>query len=425
VSMVTTTRIVLLASVLLAEVGWAESPSGSNDSFTPSDLVAWVWERNPGIAELQSALDVAIERIEPAGSLDDPTFSYAFAPRTFGREGQGLNQNIQFSQSMPWPGTLAARRASAEHQADAARRDIDVLRLELGAVAQAAYAEWYYLQHSLAIHHRTHDLLTELRSAAEVRYAAGKALQQDVLQAELELTKLDRHLLELTRLESSLLATINALLNREPGTPLPELAPLELPTAIPLLADLETTAVNVHPTLERLDAELAARAAEVTVAEKAFLPDLRFTVGYNSLWDEADKRPVVGISINVPFDRSKRRSTLSGARAAVQRVHWQREDARAQLLSEVTQAHAAVRESLDAVALYETSLLPLAREYFAAARADYESGTGSFLALITAEQQQLETEEALERNRADLLRRLAELERASNAILPDYSGARP
>jgi len=423
--MVTTTRILLLVSALLAQAAWGESSPNPEDALTPSDLVAWVWERNPGVAELQAALDVAIERIDPAGSLDDPTFSYAFAPRTFGRDGQGLNQKIEFSQSIPWPGTLAARRASAEQRSVAARRDIDVLRLELAAVARSAYAEWYYLQRSLAIHHRTHELLSGLRSAAEVRYAAGKALQQDVLQAEVELANLERHLLELTRIEVSILAQINALLNRDPTTPLPELAGLDLPTATPVLADLERAALEAHPALERLDAEMAARSAEVTVAEKAFLPDLRFTAGYNSLWDEADKRPVVGISINVPLDRGKRRSSLNAAKASMQRVRWQREDVRAQLLSEVAQAHAAVHESLDAVALYEATLLPLVQEYFAAARADYESGAGSFLAVITAEQQQLETEEALERSRADLLRRLAELDRASGTVLPSSKGARP
>lgn len=423
--MITETRILFLASILFAQVTWAESLPEHHDSFTANDLVAWVWERNPGVGELEAALSVAVERIDPAGSIDEPTFSYAFAPRTSGYESQGLNQNIQISQSIPWPGTLAARRTSAEHQAVVARRDIDVLRLDLAAVAQSAYAEWYYLQRSLAIHHRAHGLLAELRSVAEARYAAGRALQQEVLQAEVELAKLDRHLLELTRIQSSLLAQINAMLNRDPASPLPDVARLDLPTAIPLLNDIETSAVDAHPILERLDAELAARSADVTVAEKAFWPDLRFTAGYNSLWDDPDKRPVVGISINVPLYRSKRRSTLSSAQAEAQRIRWQRVNASVNLLSELAQAHAAVRESMDAVALYESSLLPLTQEYFVAARADYEGGTGSFLAVISAEQQQLETEEGLERSRADLLRHLADLERVSGSFLPSYSGVRP
>ncbi len=423
--MVTTTRILCLVGALLTQASWAESQSDHNESFTARDLVAWVWERNPGLAELQAALDVTVERIDPAGSLDDPTLSYAFAPRTFGRDGQGLNQKIEFSQSIPWPGTLAARRASATHKVSAARRDIDVLRLELAAVAQSAYAEWYYLHQSLAIHHRTHQLLTELHLTTEVRYAAGKALQQDVLRAELELRKLDRHFLQLKRVEASLLAQINALLNRDPSTPLPEIVRVNLPTTIPLLAELQTNIIDGHPALMRLESQLASKSADVTVAKKAFFPDLRVTAGYNSLWDEADKRPIVGISINVPLNRTKRRSTLSSAEAAVQRVRWRREEQRAQLLGEVAKAHAAVRESLDAVKLYESSLLPLAREYFLAARADYESGAGSFLSVIAAERQQLNTEDELERNRADLQRRRSELERASGVTIDTSTGGRP
>ena len=50
-------------------------------------------------------------------------------------------------------------------------------------------------------------------------------------------------------------------------------------------------------------------------------------------------------------------------------------------------------------------------EYLEAAIADYQSGTGGFLNVITAEQRALSTELALARARADSARRLAELER--------------
>ncbi len=419
--------------LLLASTGAAkstpqqESIVADTANITADILVSWVLARNPGLNELTAAAEVARLRVEPAGSLDDPTFGYTFAPRTFGREGQGLNQKIEFSQKLPWPGTLAAREAVAQHEATMARKDLASLRLSLAATAQSAYAEWYFVQRALEIHHETEALLGELRTVAETRYAAGKALQQDVLQAELEQVRLDRHHLQLKRVESSVQAHINALLNRSSTAPLPSPGGVATPKAVPALSDLESYAIATHPELKRLTAKIAAHTAHVTVAEKAFYPDIRFTAGYNSLWDEADKRPVVGLSVNVPLDRRKRRAVLNGAKAEVRRAQSQRENRRAQLLGDLARAHAEVHESLKAVSLYEQSLLPLAKEYFDATLADYQSGTGSFLAVITAEQQQLTTEEGHARNRADVLRHLAELDRWTGKppIREDSLGERP
>ncbi len=380
-------------------------------------LVMMVLQENPGIAELSAAAEAAAFSVDPAGSLDDPVFSYAFAPRTFGHEGQGLNQKIELSQSIPWPGTLGAREQAARSSALAASESVDALRLRVAALARSAYAEWYFTHQALEIHDSTHVLLDELRSVAETRYAAGRALQQDVLQVELEQLKLRRHGLLLTQQKETARAQINALLNRLPDAQVPEPGPISIPKSVAPLETLQSHALLVHPELRGLDARIVSHVAQVTVAEKALLPDLRFTAGYNSLWDEADKRPVIGISINVPFNRSKRKAEVSRAKAEVRRTQSRLASQRAQLLGELARAHAKVIESLESVQLYEKSLLPLADEFLDAALADYQSGAGDFLSVIAAEQHRLTAAEELERNRADYIRRSAELERWAGTTL--------
>ena len=379
--------------------------------LSANTLVMMVLQENPGIAELIAAAEAAAFSVKPAGSLDDPEFNYAFAPRTFGREGQGLNQKIELSQSIPWPGTLGARERAARSSALAASESVDALRLRVAALARSAYAEWYFTHRALEIHDSTHELLDELRSIAETRYAAGSALQQDVLQVELEQLNLHRHGLRLTQQKETARAQINALLNRLPNAQVPEPGPISIPKSVAPLETLLSHALLVHPELRGLDARILSHVAQVTVAEKALLPDLRFTAGYNSLWDEADKRPVIGISINVPFNRSKRKAEVSRAKAEVRRTQSRLANQRAQLLGELARAHAKVIESLESVQLYEKSLLPLADEFLDAALADYQSGAGDFLSVIAAEQHRLTAAEELERNRADYIRRSAELDR--------------
>ncbi len=411
-----------LYSILLIAVSLNAAEPGSTELkehvyLSADRLVAMVLQENPGIAELSAAAEAAAFRVEPAGSLDDPVFSYAFAPRTFGREGQGLNQKIELSQSIPWPGTLAAREQAARSLASAADESVDELRLHVAALARSAYAEWYFTHRALEIHESTHDLLNELHSVAETRYAAGLALQQDVLQVELEQLHLRRHGLMLTQQKDAARAQINALLNRPPDAHIPEPGSVSIPKSVAPLEILQNYALQEHPELLGLDAWIASRVAQVTVAEKALLPDLRFTAGYNSLWDEADKRPIVGISINVPFDRSKRKAEVSRARAEVRRTQLRLANQRAQLLGELARAHAEVIESIESVQLYENSLLPLAGEFLDAALTDYRSGAGDFLSVIAAEQHKLAAAEELERNRAEYIRRSAELERWAGTTL--------
>jgi len=379
-------------------------------TLTPGSLVALVLRANPGIAELSAAAEAAALNVKPASSLDDPVFSYAFAPRTFGREGQGLNQKIELSQKIPWPGTLAAREQSALASAVVADEGVHTLRLQVAAVARSAFAEWYFTHRALEIHQSTHHLLAELRAVAETRYAAGRALQQDVLQAELEQLHLDRHGLMLTQQRDAAKAQINALLNRVPDAPVPLPGKVSIPKNVAPLATLQDYALQAHPELRGLDAQIASREAKVTVAEKALLPDLRFTAGYNSLWDEVDKRPIVGISINVPLNRSKRKAEIDKAKWEVRQTQSRLENQRAQLLGELARARAEVVESIESVLLYENSLLPLADEFMDAALADYRSGAGDFVAVIAAERHKLTAAEDLERNRADYLRHSADLD---------------
>ncbi len=381
------------------------------NQLTADRLVTLVLQLNPGIGELSAAAEAASYSVESAGSLADPVFSYAFAPQTFGREGQGLNQNIGLSQKIPWPGTLAAREQAARSAALAVNESVDALRLYVAALARSAHAEWYFTHQALDINESTYELLEELRSVAETRYAAGQALQQDVLQVELEQLRLRRHGLLLIRQQEATRAQINVLLNRPPDAPVPIPGSISIPATVAPLEILQTYALQAHPELRGLNAQIASHEAQVTVAEKALWPDLQFTAGYNRFWDDADKRPIVGISINVPLNRSKRKAEVNRAKWEVRRTQSRLVNQRAQLLGELARARAKVIESLASVRLYEDSLLPLADEFLDAALADYQSGAGDFLSVIAAEQHRLTAAEELERNRADYVRRAAELDR--------------
>ena len=75
--------VLLIASAVTASE--TDSAVPMEHALLPDTLVAWVLSVNPGVAELSATAQAAAYNVEPAGSFDDPVFSYAFAPRTFGR----------------------------------------------------------------------------------------------------------------------------------------------------------------------------------------------------------------------------------------------------------------------------------------------------------------------------------------------------
>jgi len=428
------THLSAVLSALLALIAAGEpaasapQESGDHESAQPMTaeaLVEWVMDANPGLAAAGAAAESAAYRIEPAGSLEDPMLSYDVAPLTAGAD-RSLHQSIAVSQQIPWPGTLAAREAAARHESVGVARDADSLRLQIVAQAKSAHAEWRYIGAAMDVHHGTRALLDDLLATVETRYAAGDARRQDVLQAELEFADLEDHLLRLVQERSAIQARINGLLNRAPGAPLPPAAPITLESPPPSFEGLQALALAHHPELSRLNAELAASEIRITLAEKAFFPNFQVGVGYNAMWESVDQRPMIGISINVPLDRGKRRADLDRARAETRRARFALSARRSQLLADLATARAQAVQARQSVTLYRERLAPLAAQYLDAAIADYRSGAGTFLSVITAEQRKLEADLELARALSDYATRRAELERwvggSLAAALPTAAG---
>ncbi len=415
----------LAASANAAPAADDGDPFGDSQQLTPTGLVDAVLARNPGIKALEAAAQAAEFRIAPAGALDDPSLSYNAAPETAGGP-RGLQQRFELSQPLPWPGKLALREEAARQRAAAATEDIDELRLRVAAAAKSLSAEWAYVHRALAINREHQVLLQELRRVAETRYAAGRAGQQDALQAEVARARLVAVAITLERRRREVQARINALLNRPAQSHVPPPADLSEPKPLPPLSALQQNAAHDHPGLARVRVRIAEAQAQQELAEKDFYPDFRVMAGYNSLWDNPDKRWTVGVGINLPLDFGNKRSgTLDAARAELMRSRWQLTDREAQLLGELEAARAGVEEAASVIAIYRTRLLPLSEDNLAAARADYRAGAGAFLNVIDAEREQLRTEDELARARADYLRRLAELERWVGTPLLDTASFTP
>lgn len=394
-----------------------DAPPLPQGPLTQAQLVAAVLRRNPSLASERAALTGAAARIKTAGRLPDPMLSVGVAPGTIGN-AVGAREDVEVSQAFPWWGTLDAETAVARLKADAASEDVHSLALKLSALAESAYAEWWYVHAALEINRRHQALYAQLREAAKARFAAGLAPEQDVLQADVERTMLRQEALGLRQQQLAVQAAIDALLNLPGDASLPVPGPLPATNALPPLRALTTFALGQHPSLRALELQEREAHEQETLAKKARFPNFSVSAGYNSMWDNAAMRPMIGVSINVPLDQGKRRAEIDAARAGARQAAQLLTALSADLGGKVAAAYAAVDEEQQSVRLYRDQLVPLAQATLAVSRSEYASGQSSFLYLIDAERRWLDAELGLARSQAALDKGLAELGQRVGTSLP-------
>ena len=401
------------ALALAAAIGFAGGTHAEDSAALNSadHLVQAVLESNPGLQAMQAAVDEARARADAAGRLDDPTVAYLAVPESIGSR-IGTRHIVQFSQPIPWPGTLADRRARGDALQTAQgfkRRDFE---LHLMHSTRALFAEWQFVHAALEINQAQQALVSELVEAARGRYAGGRGTQQDVLQAQLELERLRQTELQWQQQRETLQAQLNALLNRSSDSPLP-----------PPISAFDSgrpgpTDQGDHPAVASIEAELQAREYEVELAQRKRYPDFRLMTNYLGTLDPSEKRLQVGAAITLPIGFGRLRAEKDAARAARERTRNELEDRRAKLARDRTIALAAFQRADERVVLLETRVLPLSVDNFQAALGDYRSGRGSFLNVIDAHQRRLQAELDLERGRADRARAIADWRHWANAHRP-------
>src|SRR5690606_21407513 len=113
---------------------------------------------------------------------------------------------------------------------------------------------------------------------AGVRYALGRAAQQDAIRAQVEQTTLQRERIKRMAAKNEAIALLNALLGREANAPLAP--PAEIPALHVLSPELDTVLerVDTHPAVQsQREIAEAARASSMLQRRNRF-PDITLGV---------------------------------------------------------------------------------------------------------------------------------------------------
>jgi len=391
---------------------------------------------NPGAQAALERWRASEQRAPQSGALPDPRLSYRYFIESVETRVGPQEQAVGLTQVLPWPGRRASKSAVSESEADAARARY---RAHLASVLESVDAVWcegYYLERAIEVVARNRELLASLEEVLRRRYASGGSAYPDLLRAQVELDKLLDRQRSLEDQRRPLAARLNALLDRDADAVVPR--PTELPER-ELLASEAVVADWIRegsPELAALghEAEREARMGEVASLERR--PDLTLGVEWidtgsavmSGVPDSGKDPWIVSLSLNLPVWGSRLNAAEEQARASRRAANLAREEAARRLESDVEAALYPLRDAERRSLLYRETLLPRARQSYAAQEAAFRAGAAPFLDLIDAERTLLEFELALERAATDRALALNRLERLAgrplDELAPDMGAAR-
>ncbi|MDH5306895.1 MAG: TolC family protein [Myxococcales bacterium] len=423
-------RVVMLAALSLGVL--ATSASRADAPAPPDPLpLAWCLERaaqaNPEIAAKQAEAEAAARRVRPAGSLEDPRLAYTamnIPVSAWELDASPMSGNqIELRQKLPFPGLLGNREAAARAAAEASGEEVRDQRLRVAAAVERSWAALGFAQRALEITDSNIELLRQIAKIAEVKYRVGAGLQQDVMRAQVELTlRLGERLRRVATLRAQE-ARLSALLDLSIANPLPRTETLRDTVPLP---DLDLLLERLPETSPRLQA-FAKQVVEEERAQRAVqlegYPDFDLGIGYR-LRNAVQGDPVsgddflsAGLTIRLPIDRGKWRDRIAERDALLRRAKASQRGALAQLRDDVRATYADLQRADAAVALFETGLLPQARESLESSRSGYEVDKVDFLSLLDSQIKLLNAEFGLVRAVTDRRVAFAALEGAVGEAL--------
>ena len=244
-------------------------------------------------------------------TLPDPKFTYqqlsVGSPKPFAgyTNSDFAYIGVGASQELPYPGKLRARGAVAERDADTKQAEVEVTKTGIAGAVKADYLQLAYLQQTLGILRQNEAVLDQLIQNATAHYQVGQGMQQDVLQAQVNRTRIVKEITMHHQQMGQIQAHLKGLLSRDQGsqdivtedlieTPLKR-------TSGELLAEVRQN----NPQIQVDASSIRKQDAQLASAKREGKPD--FEVGYMYQNTDRKYRDYYMFTFDVRFPRKKSR----------------------------------------------------------------------------------------------------------------------
>ena len=410
-------------SALLQQHRGAES---SGTSLTLDEVERIALAVNPEIEVAARRVAIAEAHVPAAGALDDPSVMYRGwgVPLKQPWDYNAAQNMFSISQTLPGAGKRALRTSVARSDVAEAKAELEQVRLNVRVRAHKAFDDLLLAEDELRIHDQHVGLARQAIEAARIKYAVGKVPQQDILKAQVALTRLAEHMIRFDQDAELARARLNTLLKRDPAAPLSVVGEHDVLAALPAAQSLDELAVRSRPDLLAAGQAAERSHKEEALAKKVYVPDFTISAGYMLMQPSASMRNnyMVEGSMNLPWlNRHRHDAEIaeSTARATEQddELAAMRNAAFGQIQEALVEAQAAQRLAH----MYRDDLRPQAEATLQASVIAYENDKTDFLDLLDSQMTVVDIDLAWFQAIAEFNKRMADLELAAGAPLDQSS----
>ena len=407
---------------------WAgdKAPSAMAEEGVAMDFTAYLWkmlERHPELKMARAEAHAKEEVPSQAESLPNPQLTVGVMDLpvdslSFTQEDM-TRKSIGISQAFPAPGKRDLRRKVAEGDAAASAAMAREKRLELIEQARVAFYRMRYLMAVRSLAEKNKEILNDFLDISMAKYTVGAGLQQDVLKAQLEYSKMLEYLIRI----GQQISTQGKMLNAWAGLPestdwrRPDIRPIEAPTGTD--DELAERAVGRRPLFAGLNAKLEQARDALALARRESVPDYAVTVSYGQRENTPMRRSDLisaEVMIDLPVWKSRKQDKMvAEAMQMEDKDHEELAAERLRLREKIYELMDEQAKNQKLLTLFDTALIMQASQTVESAMIAYRVNKGDFFTmsmyqstLFDYQIQRAEVEFELMASRARLLRVLGD-----------------
>jgi len=305
------------------------------------------------------------------------------------------NTQLRFgvSQSFPRGKTLAIKEKQTKWAGNAEYQlSSDEVAKSIRSVREH-YLNLYYQISAQEIIDESREYFAQLVDIAESYYKVGRVNQQDLLRAQLELSRLDDRVIELKTKEDLARAELSKWLDEKAFEPIDK----EYPTLPALISQQEiiNSLVN-HPSIQAEDSMVSFFDEGVAIAREQYKPgwsvgvEYRKRFGDNNDGSDREDQTAAMVKFDLPIFTDQRQDRrLAASQHQVSAAKYVRSDKLHSLRQAVLRDYTNWTRLSERTALYEARLVPEANANALASLTAYQSGVTEFTTLARARITQL------------------------------------
>ncbi len=356
-------------------------------------LVEEALRNNPEILAARARWEVYKEKVPQASALEDPMFGFGIInlPTDFSfREEDMTMKEFSISQKFPFFGKRRLMGEMAEKEAEAVSTEIQGKVHEVIKDIKSAYYDLSHVYRATEVIQRNKGILETFAKIAETRYSVGEGIQQDVVKAHVEVSKMVDELLMQSQRQKSLEAKINALLNRPPDTPMgkpEEVVYRKFPYS---LEDLQKMALEMNPSLQGMKKMIEMKQKAYELAKREYYPDFNFRFAYgqrDNLKDVKQRDMLTGMfEVNIPiFYKSKQDRKVAETKADIQVAEARYQAMKNEVFFMIRDMASMIQRVDRQLDLYTTGIIPQASLQMNAAMSAYRVNKADFMTLLDSQ----------------------------------------